>query len=181
MRYAILLLLIATSAFGATADLEVSIIAPKTWDADYLFSWSARVTNRGPDAANVHINTAASFVSGTDCFGPRDLHINPTISMELTCVSYTLHRDGVAVLGASVTSDATDPNPFNNSAAAEVRWVVGPNLGTGIFPEKVFVDPGLPFDVTAQYWNTSAVAATNTVMTIDLPDGATLQSAPDYC
>jgi hypothetical protein len=182
MRYLIPLLLIARTAFGATADLEVFIIAPKVADADNLFAWSVRVTNRGPDAAvHMHITTAASFVSGTDCFGSQDIRLNPTISVELSCVSYTLNRNGVALLGASASSDAIDPNLSNNSASAEVRWIIGPNLGTGIFPERVFVDPALPFDVTAQYWNTSTIAATNTMMTIDLPEGATLQSVPDYC
>ena len=181
MRYAILFL-IASSALGATADLEVSIIAPKVTDADNLFAWTARVTNKGPQAAtHVQITTAASFVAGTDCYGPQDIRIEPAHTADLNCVSYTLHRDGVAIVGATVTSDATDPNLSNNSASAEVRWVVGPNLGTGIFPERVFVDPGLPFDVTAQYWNTSTIAATNVIMTIDLPEGATVQSKPEYC
>src|SRR5882762_3146967 len=99
MRYGILLLLITTSTFGATADLEVSIVAPKTADADYLIAWTAHVTNKGPDAAvHVHITTAASFVNGTDCYGPQDARVEPHASTDLSCVSYTLHQNGVAVV-----------------------------------------------------------------------------------
>ena len=183
MRYGpLFLLLIATTAFGATADLEVSIIAPKTADADNFFVWTAHVTNKGPDAAvHVHITTDASFVAGTECTGPQDVRVEPRQSTDLVCLAQTLNRNGLARVGASASSDAIDPNLSNNSASAEVQWIVGPNLGTGIFPEKVFVDPGRPFNVTAQYWNTSTIAAVNTVMTIDLPEGTTLQSAPDYC
>ncbi|HEY8133886.1 MAG TPA: hypothetical protein VII12_18550, partial [Thermoanaerobaculia bacterium] len=136
MRYpvAAVLLLLSTAAFGATADLAVSITAPKVADADYFVIFRIDVTNNGPDrATGVHIKAGGAFVAGIRCFDKRDFDLEPHQSGFKTCAADTPRQNGIATLGATVTSNATDPDPSNNAATADMQWIVGPNLGTGVF------------------------------------------------
>jgi len=184
VRYALVLLalLFSSSLFGATADLAVTIVAPKTVDAQLGFVFTVRIINNGPDsAAHVQVKTGGAFVQGIQCYAAPEMNLGIHQEGSVACFTSPVQQTGIATVAATVTSDATDPNPGNNSASADVKSILGPNLGTGVFAFPFVVDPALPFELDAQYWNTSTLPATNVLMTIDLPEGAAVQTLPDFC
>src|SRR5207248_10404503 len=108
--------LLATTAFGAFADLSVTLSAPKTEDAAYSVIFRADVTNNGPDTAvHVRIAVAGAFTGPIICFDDRDITLQAGETTSRTCAATTLQRTGIATVGVSVTSDATDPDPSNNA------------------------------------------------------------------
>src|SRR6266542_2301890 len=184
VRYALVLLalLFSASLFGPTADLAVTIVAPKTVDAQLGFVFTVRIINNGPDsAAHVQVKTGGASVQGIQCYAAPEMNLGIHQEGSVACFTAPVQQTGIATVAATVTSDATDPNPGNNSASANVKSILGPNLGTGVSAFPHLIDPGLPFEIDAQYWNTSTITATNVVMTIDLPEGVTVQKLPAMC
>lgn len=119
---------------GIQADLELAVVdAPDPVQVGSDITWTATVTNHGPDdATGVALTTSlapgmvllsAGTTQGT-CSGTRmitcELGVVGSNSVLITIVA-TPTRTGNPSLPSSVTSDSDDPNPSNNVAVEPTR------------------------------------------------------------
>nr|MBA3553116.1 PD40 domain-containing protein [Actinomycetota bacterium] len=113
---------------GILADLELAVVdAPDPVQVGSDITWTATVTNHGPDDAT-GVGLTASLAAGMvllsaettqgTCSGTTtitcDLAVVGSTSVIITIVA-TPTRTGTPSLPSSLTSDSNDPNPSNNA------------------------------------------------------------------
>jgi parallel beta-helix repeat protein len=175
--------LCSAGLFAATADVYIIVTTPAVADAGNGTAIDVTIRNAGPDAAaNVGWSVTGSGFASIQCFGRTNL---PSLAakeiFQFRCFTNSLRKSEAAVVTATVSSDTPDPDASNNTSTATIEWIAGPNLGIYAYAAPRAIDPGLPYDVVVQYWNTGLTAATDTIAVIDLPVISAIQKIPDSC
>lgn len=163
------------------ADLSVVIPDPSPGDAWQTSHFSLIVANAGPDTVLAPQLTVT--VSGAQAYCSYVPTLAPGFSATVDCQAVlTSHSATISSITAHVASDLSDPYPPNNDATSQIRWIVGPRFQVSLYgPGIELLDPGAEYAFNVFYRNENPVAATNSVVTIDVPEGSTVVKTPVTC
>ncbi|MFA7681891.1 MAG: hypothetical protein WCX61_02575, partial [Candidatus Peribacteraceae bacterium] len=180
------------------ADVRISKTGPQSVERGNTVSYTLSVTNDGPDAAknvivsdvipagltfnasasdtgciqqgtSVLCNNIASLASGAH----QDYHVVFTVSAAAQC-------DSVITNTGAVSISNTDPNESNNVSQAVQTTVTCPGQPTFTISKtdsRTTVQPGETLTYVITVTNTSAINATNVVVTDSLPVHTTYLSS----
>jgi len=159
--------ILAALLLAATADLSVPEVTPSKTAVlyDETFSFTARVLNSGPDAAE-HVRVTlggngTTFLMGVTAPAGWTCEPPPRFATALACTAASLAANAEARftltltapqptastyrVGASITSDSTDPRRTNNAYEQELALVAPPrtaSLQVTAIPANNLVVPG---------------------------------------
>src|SRR5438067_1736960 len=175
-----LLLFIAVAAFADSADLAVRFYFIDTPNRPGRTSYfGIAVENAGPDFARDVI--VAVRINGFPLTWQPLGDLGPGKKATFVTSTALPSADGTITTTAEVASSTPDPNAQNNAASATIEisslpWV----LASANAP--AWIDPRMPFTLDLALWNGDGFAAAHEVVaTVELPDGAGIDSLPPNC
>lgn len=172
-----LLSLLSFSAF-AQADLSAELLsAPDTARPGETWTTRGRITNLGPGTA---LQVTVTVSAGLNQCETKIEELAEGESREYSCSGEFPVGQPVYLLAAAVNVYTIygDPIYMNNLSFKLVRAITPPDLWTGGYAVAV-AQPGLPVPVRVQYDNRAQTPSTNTIVTIDAPNG--FGALPDFC
>src|SRR4051794_11406574 len=179
----VLLSLVSISLF---ADADLSIVPVTTGNtfvagARRLVAFTIR--NNGPDVAKdvVVTITGSDEISGNCTAGSPVGNGTMAIGEQLINPSLLFpDTPGDVTVTASVTSSSPDPNSGNNSASVTVH--LSPNPDVSVFLRApLHADLALPFQLSINVSNESAVVAHDVNTTVDFRPDVTVKTLPGVC
>lgn len=188
---ALLVLSVSAIAQADSADVSLTFSAtPVVKAGDPLFV-NFFIFNAGPDVARNVVVTMSTDGLPQPQFpcpngrcvigdiGPNQSALGPLFRQNMPIGDFTF------TVSAAVTSDTSDPKPESNRATSTVRVTTAPHLlATFYVPEIISgepLEPGQPFQVQGNLYNFGYSIAHDTVVTINMPDGALVKSLPANC
>ncbi len=180
MKTIAVLLFAAAPLFASNADLTLTSPPPSSTVIRAGVRWFTgfAVHNAGPDVASNVVVTPTSSVDVTcNCtLGNIPAGQTRTFTVQFPAPD----TPGPITINASVASDASDPNPSDNSASQTLTVSPDPDVTVNL-SGPAQQDLGLPFVLSIFLNNIDTVDAHDVDLTIDFRPDAVVQSLPAAC
>lgn len=180
LKRLLLLSLVATAAFGETADVRVELTpVPPRLDPGATITWTATIENLGPDPA-VHVEFLSEMAATTCVRQTITLAPGERRTRDCSAVVPAIYFSTILVAG-NVAQYDTDPDPTNNVAIRSFDINTPPDLFASVDFGAAALDAGLPFSVRVGYGNHARTPATGATIAIEIPQATAIRDLPPNC
>jgi hypothetical protein len=186
----LLALSVAVAAHADSADVGVTTNLPQIVRAGDQANVDFFINNAGPDIARnvvLTITTSGLPQAQLPCPNGRCVigDLGPNQGKFIVFGQTMPISDFTFTVSAMVTSDTPDPKPESNSASTTIRVATAPRLLASFQTVDIIsgqpLEPAQPFQVQGFLYNQGFSPAHDVVVTLNLPEGASVKSLPANC